>query len=148
MLVKRIWVFPLWAYLSCHSLAAQPQLSSDEAIELDEKEQSFLARGNATLTDGDLVISADKIHYSRKLKQARAEGNVRLTRGNFRLVGNALQYELTDGRFEAQAFKLGIPPIFAEGEALNGTIDEMVLTDTTVYFQEPGPFVPNLRWIR
>lgn len=113
-------------------------------MEFDEQAQSLLARGEATLIDGDLVIVADRIRYFQKRKQARAEGNVRLTRGRFRLVGNGLDYELNEGRFEAEAFRLGIPPIFAAGTGLSGTIEKITLKETTVYFQEPGPFVPNL----
>ena len=130
--------------MACPYLAAQPQLTSDEAIVFDEQAQSLLARGEATLTDGELVIVADRIRYFQKRKQARAEGNVRLTRGRFRLVGNGLVYELDDGRFEAEAFRLGIPPIFAAGASLSGTIEKITLKETTVYFQEPGPFAPNL----
>ena len=141
---QRIRILYLWAFLACPYLAAQPQLSSDEAIEFDAQTQSLVARGEATLTDGDLVIVADRIRYFQKQKQARAEGNVRLTRGRFRLVGNGLDYKLDEGRFESEAFRLGIPPIFAAGAGLSGTVEKVTLKETTVYFQEPGPFVPNL----
>ena len=122
-----------------------PQLSSDQAIVFDSASQSTIARGNATLTHQGLTVVADEIRYFAKQKKANAKGNTRLHYGNFRLVGRGLVYEVDSKRTTSEAFRLGFPPLFAEGDGFSGTIDKFTAEGVTIYFGEPSSVGLNIR---
>ncbi len=122
-----------------------PQLSSDQAIVFDIASKSTIARGNATLTHQGLTVVADEIRYFDEQNKAMAVGDARMHYGDFRLVGRGLIYEVKSRKTSSEAFRLGSPPIFAEGDGFSGTIDKFTAQGVTIYFGEPSPVGLNIR---
>ncbi len=122
-----------------------PQLSSDQAIVFDSAAQSTIARGNATLTHQGLTVIADEIRYFAPQNKANAEGNTRLHYGNFRLVGQGLVYEVDSKRTTSESFRLGAPPLFAEGNGFSGTRDKITVEKVILHFGEPSPVGLNIK---
>ncbi len=122
-----------------------PQLSSDQAIVFDSASKSTIARGNATSTHQGLTVVAGEIRYFAGQNKAEARGNARLQYGNFRLVGRGLIYELKSRKTRSESFRLGSPPLFAEGDSFSGTIDKITAEGVTIYFGEPSPLGLNIR---
>ena len=87
--------------------AALPELSSIEPIEYDEAAQRIVARGEARFDLNDFRLQADRITYYQTFGLADAEGNVQLTRGSYRLLGDRLSYDTTENIFSVDAFRSG-----------------------------------------
>ncbi len=122
-----------------------PQLSSDEAIVFDSASKSTIARGNATLTHQELTVVADEIRYFADQNKAMTEGNAQVHYGDFRLVGRGLVYEVKSRETSSEAFRLGSPPLFAEGSGFSGTTDKITVEGVTLYFGEPSPVGLNIK---
>ncbi len=125
-----------------------PQLSSDQAIVYDSATQSTIARGNATLTHQGLTVVADEIRYIAAQNIAHAEGNTRVHYGNIRLVGRGLVYDVDTKRTSSEAFRMGSPPLYAEGDGFSGTRDKITVENVTMYFGEPSPVGLNFKAAR
>jgi LPS-assembly protein len=126
-------------------LAEKPQLSSDRDIEFDAASGSTVARGNATLTHGELTVVADEIRYSARENKARASGNIRLNYGTYRLVGQGLTYDIGQERVASEAFRLGMPPLLAMGDGFSGNREQIEVDNAAFYYGEPHFSAPNIR---
>ena len=135
-----LFSFPLFS-LQLHGAA--PSLTADD-MQLEAETQVLIAKGTATFTHEDFTIIADEIRFSKIKRKAIATGNVQVTLGELRLIGKKVVYDMADKTFEAEDFRTGSPPFFAAGKKLKGNRKEITLEDTTVYFQEPNWWGPNL----
>ncbi len=129
----------LLALLAVSAHASQPELSADEPIAFDAREQTLTARGNARLVDRDTVFEADEIIFHRRDDRVVATGNVRVSQPGFRLITNRLVYDTATRRFEVERFRAGYPPLFVEGDAFEGTREEIDFSRGTLYLNEPEP---------
>lgn len=124
--------------------AALPELSSIEPIEYDEAAQRIVARGEARFDLNDFRLQADRITYYQTFGLADAEGNVQLTRGSYRLLGDRLSYDTTENIFSVDAFRSGSWPFYIEGSVAGGGTKEASMENTTLYYGDPGPFTINV----
>lgn len=121
-----------------------PLLTADEPIEFDQETRSMTARGNAVLEDADFLLEADTIQFRQMEQSAEAKGRVRLNLGKMRVLGEEATYDLGEEVIQTGFFKLGQPPAFLKGRGLTATRDNLVIEDGVLFYNEPGPFAPNL----
>lgn len=121
-----------------------PQLESDEQ-EFDANTNSLIAKGNAELTHGNILLKSGTIIFEQDASTLKAREEVQLTREAFRILSDEAQYDYFHRSFEAGDFRLGNYPIFLEGEKIKGNESEIEVTNGTLYFQEPDPYAFNVR---
>lgn len=135
----------LLCLLGAPALPAQtPELSADEPIAFSTEEGLLVATGNAVFVDENTTVEADEIRYQRNLDQVEAIGNVRVTRQGLRLLARHVTYDARTKAFSASDFRAGYPPLFVEGEHLNGNLDQIDFSQVSLYFREPVARSPKL----
>jgi LPS-assembly protein len=132
--------------------AQTPELSADAPIAYSEETGLLIASDNAVYTDENTTVEADEIRYNRERERIEARGNVRVTREGIRLLAEELIYDAREKTFSATRFRAGYPPLFIEGEAFSGDLDEVAFEDISLYFREPVAEAPELsmragRWV-
>lgn len=123
---------------------AQPELSADLPISFDGETGELVARGEATFTDRGVRIVADEIIFNRRTEVAVATGNVRVTRENVRLVASKLTLRLQERTFDAEDFRMGVPPLFGYGARVRGTFEEVVVEEAVFTYGEPAWLTPQV----
>lgn len=142
---SRRWLTTLGMLLSvCLAAQRQPQLSSDAAITADLETGELVASGNARFEHEEVVIEADHIRFNRKTSEITGEGNVRVTRRGLRVVSAFITYNVESKAFSSKRFRAGTPPLFIEGFAFSGTLDELSLEQIRLYYLEPSSSSPAL----
>lgn len=121
-----------------------PKLESDEQ-EFDAEYNTLVAKGNAELTHGDIVLTSDQVTFEQEKSTLTAEGQVKLTSEAFRLLSDRANYDYFHRSFLASDFRLGRYPIFLQGKQIEGDNEEISVTDGTLYFQEPDPYAFNIK---
>ncbi|HTL69247.1 MAG TPA: LPS assembly protein LptD [Lacunisphaera sp.] len=132
-------------------LAGTPGARADEAPIITGKTvTSDLATGESVLTGdarivhGDTILTADEIRYNTTTGEAVATGHFNLTTGKRRLVADRGTYNLATGHIHVVNLRLGQFPVYLSGETVNGTLDELVFTNATVFFRENAGYTPSL----
>lgn len=120
-----------------------PELSSDDPIEFDENTQEIIARGNAELFADQAFIRADEIRFDRESLDGVASGNVVINTDGMRLVGKAIHYNISGETLASEAFRAGQPPIFISSKGASGTLNDLEIGPSTVFFGEPDFLSPN-----
>ena len=115
--------FFLFFVLSQMQLWAVPSLSSDKPIVYDMQKQASLAEGNAEFLNKNLSVKADKIYYFSETAKALAEGNVRITNEQFRLLTEAGNYLSSEKELSCEKFRMEVFGHGVQGENLHGTTD-------------------------
>jgi LPS-assembly protein len=134
-----IFILPAWA------MAQAPELSADEPIAYTADSGILIATGNAVYTDEATRVEADEIRYDRNKDRIEASGNVRVTREGLRLLTGHMTYDAKTKSVASGPFRAGYPPLYIEGEAFSGTLDEIDFSKVTIYFREPSPGSPTLK---
>ena len=134
----------LTASLGLRAQAVAPTLTADDPIELDAENQVLLARGAATFVHQDFELVADEIRFFRRENRAEAIGNVRLIRGEYRILAERAEYRVASRSFVVENFRGGTPPGYVEGRRAEGSPDSFQVTEATVYYGEPDYFSPRL----
>ncbi len=124
--------------------AAAPELSADEPLVYDAKDQCLIARGNALFLHDEFRLEADEIRYNQADKTAVAKGNVRVTRPQMRVVAETLSYNADTRSFSCGKFRAGYPPMLLEGESASGDANEMELVNVNAYMGEPDSATPTI----
>ena len=124
-------------------VAEGPKLTSDKQ-EFNQETNSIIAKGNARLESDNFLIISDVIEFFKVEQKVTAKGNARATRGNLRLVSPSLSYHIASKTISAEDFKIGSPPFFASGSALEVTPDEVNAENAIVHVHEPDGFEPNI----
>jgi len=101
--------------------------------------------GNARLAYGEVVLTADEIRYSDATKLATASGNFVLNYASRRLVADRGTYNLATRALSVRNLRLGEFPVYLSGDTVEGTLDELVFTNATVFFRENAGYTPSLR---
>jgi LPS-assembly protein len=101
--------------------------------------------GRARLVNGDVVLTADEIRYNPVTNLATATGNFVLNYGNRRLVADRGTYNRATRAISVHHLRLGEFPVYLSGETVEGTIDELVFTNATVFFREDQGYTPSIR---
>lgn len=140
------WI--LFLLLPLAVFANERNLSSDLPMEFDGKDNSLVARQNATFVDNSLMVVADEIRYSKDKDIATATGNVRLTFKGTRLVAEKLTYATATQSFTAENFRMGFFPYMITGESIEGTPKEFHLKKANIYGSQTGTMAPNVYMAR
>lgn len=147
-------VIRLFAALLCAAVLPAALLRAQEATRLpdatgretvyDDHTRQLVLRGDARLVYDDLILTADEIRYDRTTNSVTAHGHFILTQNGRRLVADAGTYNLTTGTLKVQNLRVGEFPIYLTGESVEGTLDEMVFTNATIFFREDAPYAPSI----
>ena len=140
------------AMLSAAPLRAQnaaaparlPDATGRETI-YDDATKQLVLRGDARLVYGDLILTADEIRYDRAANTVTAHGNFILTQLGRRLVADQGTYNLTTGTLRVQNMRVGQFPIYLTGESVEGTFEELVFTNATIFFREDAAYAPSIK---
>ncbi|WP_309401070.1 LptA/OstA family protein [Cerasicoccus maritimus] len=124
--------------------AELPQLESDSQ-EYDADTNSMVAKGNAELSHGNILLKSDEIVFEQNTSTITANNQVQLTRGPFRLLSDSASYDYLQSRFTAGDFRLGRHPLFLKGENIVGDREEIEVTNGSIYFQEPDAYAFNVK---
>ncbi len=113
--------------------------------EIDGKTNEQVLRGNARVTDGVMLITADEIRRNLATETITGTGHVVFTRGPVRLLADKLVLDRRTQTFTAERVRFGAHPYYAEGESAAGSMEEITLNRATVTYGEPGPWQPTFR---
>ena len=124
--------------------ATQSDISADSTTE-DYVTGELVARGNASLADTGVLLTADEIRYNQKTQIATASGKVVLDRTGDRLLADSLTYDRRTGNFAARNLRAGRYPYYIEGPTAEGNRTQVVVHNATVIFREPGSWQPTIK---
>jgi LPS-assembly protein len=120
-----------------------PDATARETI-YDDTTKQLVLRGDARLVYGDLILTADEIRYDRTANSVTAHGRFVLTQSGRRLVADEGTYNLTSGILKVRNMRVGEFPIYLSGESVEGTFDELVFTNATIFFRENAVYAPSI----
>ena len=125
------------------ALPPQPVLTGQKAEYLDQAREMRYT-GAARLEYGDTVVTADEIRYNGETSNATAIGHFVLTKGRRRLVADDGIYNLVTKTVHVSHLRVGEFPIYLSGDTVDGTVDELVFTNATIFFRENAAYTPSL----
>ncbi len=105
-------------------------------------------RGDARLTLGDQTLTADEISYDNKTQTATARGHFVLSAGARRLVADEGTYNFGTNQLHVRHLRLGQFPLYLTGDTVDGTLDDLVITNATIFFRENAAYAPSLQAAR
>ncbi len=124
------------------SAAAEATNESEWIIEALSPEGWFdydpatgIARGTNGLVVkyGGAVLIAERVSVNQQIGEAQAEGRVRVLREDQVWVSEHLRYNFKTRQMQAEQFRTGRSPVFAQGEALQGDVSNRVFTARNAY---------------
>lgn len=127
--------------------SGQPVLTGKDSL-YDDATKDVIVTGNARLELGGMVLTADEIRFNATSETATARGHLVITSGTRRLVADEGTYHTPSGRITARNLRVGQFPVYVSGETVEGTFDELVFTNATVFFREHASFTPSIRATR
>ncbi len=110
----------------------------------DDGTKEAVVTGDARLVYGDAVLTADEIRFNSAKQTASAKGHIIITRGDRRLVADEGTYNTATGILTARNLRIGQFPVYVTGETVEGTFDELVFTNATVFFRENAKYTPSI----
>ena len=125
--------------------AVEPTLTCRGVSTFDLETKEFIFPGDARLTYGNLLLTADEIRFNDQTKTATARGHVILTRGDRRLVADAGSYNLENDTLHVRQVRLGRFPFYITGYTVDGTLENLVITNANVFFREDAVYSPSVR---
>lgn len=123
--------------------ATQPDLTGRN-FTYDAATQEAVVTGDARLVIGSAVLTADEIRFNSATRTATARGHLVITSGVRRLVADEGGYNTETGRITARNLRVGQFPVYVSGETVEGTFDELVFTNATVFFRENAAYTPSV----
>ncbi|MDI1337598.1 MAG: LPS assembly protein LptD [Lacunisphaera sp.] len=146
---RALRLLALGAALSALTASVRAQATTPEAtgrtFHYEDATKESIFTGNARLVYKDIVLTADEIRYSAATNLATATGNFVLTYGKRRLVADHGTYNLATKAVSVRNLRLGEFPVYLSGESVEGTLDELVFTNATVFFRENAGYTPSIR---
>ncbi len=132
-----------FAQLEQFGKGGTPDLKGDN-FRYDDATKEAVITGHATMTYGDAVMTADEIRFNSTQQTAGAKGHIIITSGNRRLVADEGTYNTATGIITARNMRIGQFPVYVTGETVEGTFDELVFTNATVFFRENARYTPSI----
>ena len=120
----------------------QPTVTSKNS-EYDMATNEAIFRDNARLVYGDILLTADEIRYNQKTGVVSAAGNFVLTYGKRRMLADSGTFNVQTKAIHVLNLRLGEFPVYLSGDTVDGTLDEMVFTNATVFFRENASYTPS-----
>ena len=111
----------------------------------DSATRELVFKGEARLTYGELLITADEIRYNDQTKTATAKGHLVLTRSDRRLVAESGSYNLENDTIHVHQVRFGRFPFYITGDTVDGTLENLVVTNANVFFRENAAYAPSIR---
>ncbi len=130
-----------------HAQSGQPELTGKNSL-YDDATKDVIVTGDARLALGAMVLTADEIRFNAAAQTATARGHLIITSGARRLVADEGTYHTPSGRLTARNLRVGQFPVYVSGETVEGTFDELVFTNATVFFRENAGYTPSIRAAR
>lgn len=115
----------------------------ESTVDLATKE--LVVRGDAKAVYGEVVMTADEIRYNTAAKLVIARGNVIISNQNRRMVADEATYNLATGQGHVKNLRVGQFPFYLTSESADGTMEEMVMTNATVFFREQAAYSPSVK---
>ena len=75
---------------------------------------------------GDTTLSADSVSVNQQSGEVVADGNVRIEEGDQIWTGEHIRYNFKTHQMQSEQFRMGKPPVFAQGEQLQGDITNKI----------------------
>ena len=122
----------------------QPQVTGKNFAYNDATKESVVS-GDARLTYGEILLTADEIRYNAGTDTAVATGHFNLTYGKRRLVADEGSYNLKTRGIHVRNLRLGEFPVYLSGESVEGTLDELEFNNAIVFFRENAGYTPSIR---
>lgn len=132
------------AVTATHAQKPAPE-ATGQKFYYDDKTKESVFVGSAKLVYGDLILTADEIRYNTVEQSAAATGHFVLTSGRRRLVADRGTYNLATRMLHVHDLRLGEFPVYIRGETVEGTLDEMTITNATVFFRESASYTPTIQ---
>lgn len=129
---------------AARALALTPE-ATGRTFHYEDATKESVFTGNARLVYGDTVLTADEIRYSAATSLATATGHFVLNYGKRRLVADRGTYNLATKAVNVRNLRLGEFPVYLSGDTVEGTLDELVFTNATVFFRENAGYTPSIR---
>jgi LPS-assembly protein len=120
-------------------------IRSDAPTTIDFVTGETILSGNARISDGFVLLTADEIRYNTRTNVATAIGHVTLTRGPQRLLADKLVYERQTESFTAESIRVGGYPFYVAGASATGSMKEIAVNTATVTYLEPGRWQPTVQ---
>ena len=120
-------------------------LDSDESIVYIEGNRTVLAQGNASLSNRDVLLLADRISWDRQLNFVHAGGSVSLNYYGTRILADDLILELDSGNYSAKNIRGGNQSLLFEAENIQRKQEIVELNQSKVFQYEPSPLTFNLK---
>jgi lipopolysaccharide assembly outer membrane protein LptD (OstA) len=95
-------------------------LTEDGYVEYDYDKGVATATNGVMVRYADTLLTADRIRADQENMEVEARGQVRVQRGDQLWVSEHLRYNFKTRQIQAEQFRTGMAPLFAEGEALFG----------------------------
>ncbi|MFI5336107.1 MAG: LPS-assembly protein LptD [Opitutales bacterium] len=114
----------------------------------DGTTKELILRGDARLTYGDRTLTADEIRYDGRTHAATARGNFVLTAGRRRLVADEGTYNFDTNILHVHHLRMGQFPVYLTGDTVDGTLDDLVITNATIFFRENAAYSPSIKAAR
>ncbi len=130
-------------YLPAANPVTSPLATGNEST-YDDATKSLLLRGDARVVYGDLLLTADEIRYDDRSHTVTAKGNLVLTRGDRRLLADEGSYNLENDTLHVRRARLGRFPFFVTGDTVDGTLENLVITNATVFFRDNASYAPSI----
>lgn len=141
---RRILVALSLGLLAGSVVAQEKPEASGQKFYYDDPTKESVFVGGARLVYGDLLLTADEIRYNSTTSLTTASGHFVLTSGGRRLVADDGTYNLATKTLHVRNLRLGQFPLYLTGEAADGSLDELVFTNATVFFREHASYTPSL----
>ncbi len=113
-------------------------------VETNYATKETTVTGNARLTYGTVLLTADSIRYNDLTHLAIATGHFNLTYAARRLVADEGTYNLATQEIHVRNLRLGEFPVYLSGDTVDGTIDELTFTNATIFFRENASYTPSI----
>ncbi len=75
---------------------------------------------------GDTTLSADSVSVNQQSGEVVADGNVRIEEGDQIWTGEHIRYNFKTHQMQSEQFRMGKPPVFAQGEQMQGDITNKI----------------------
>jgi LPS-assembly protein len=107
---------------------------------------SEMATGtNLLVKYGGATLMADSVTLDQRTGEAVADGNVRLGEGGQIWVGEHIRYNFKTHQMQSEQFRTGKPPVFAQGEALQGNVTNHTYNARHVFVTTDDVSEPAIR---
>ena len=93
---------------------------SADQIDFSKKDNKIIGEGNVKVEHEGMVLTAEKVVINLKQKQAFAEGDVHLVKGDKEFHGENILYNFVSKEVQVNNTRMEIPPWYAFGELLHG----------------------------